>query len=29
MKVDVKSVENRKILDTQEDGMLTQKNVIN
>jgi len=29
MKVDVKSVKNRKVLDTQEDGMLTQKKVVN
>jgi len=29
MKVDVKSVKNRKVLDTQQDGMLTQKKVIN
>jgi len=29
MKVDVKSVTNRNVLDPQEDGMLTQKKVIN
>jgi hypothetical protein len=29
MKVDVKSVNNRKVLDAQKDGLLTQKKVIN
>lgn len=29
MKLDVKSVKNRNVIDTQEDGMLTQKKVIN